>query len=58
MATAFTTCLLPGNGVAPAIDRVLDEGWCTKDIADATTHVDRIVGSGSTGDLVVARMQA
>jgi 3-isopropylmalate dehydrogenase len=44
--------------VSSAIEGVLAEGWRTRDIADADTEADRIVGTAQMGDLVVARLTA
>lgn len=39
--------------LAAAIERVLDEGWRTRDIAGEDTPAERIVGTREMGDLVV-----
>lgn len=42
--------------VRAAVTAVLDEGWRTRDIADASTPADRILGTAAMGDAVVARL--
>jgi 3-isopropylmalate dehydrogenase len=42
--------------LSAAIGAVLDEGYRTRDIADAATAADRIVGTVEMGDLVVAHL--
>jgi 3-isopropylmalate dehydrogenase len=42
--------------LSAAIGAVLDEGYRTRDIADAATTADRIVGTVEMGDLVVAHL--
>ena len=44
--------------LAGAIERVLDEGWRTADIADETTLSQKRVGTSAMGDLVVERLNA
>jgi len=44
--------------LAAAIDSALAEGWRTRDIADASTAADKIVGTVAMGDLVAARLGA
>lgn len=39
-----------------AVARVLDEGWRTRDIADANTLADKILGTTAMGDKVVAAL--
>ena len=39
-----------------AVARVLDEGWRTRDIADANTPADKILGTAAMGDKVVAAL--
>ena len=41
-----------------AIERVLDEGWRTRDIADANTLPQRTVGTTAMGDLVIEELVA
>ncbi|MDY0340319.1 MAG: 3-isopropylmalate dehydrogenase [Coriobacteriia bacterium] len=41
------------DALAGAIDDVLAYGWRTRDIADAETPADRVVGTGAMGDRVV-----
>ena len=36
--------------------RVLDEGWRTRDIDDANTPADKILGTAAMGDKVVAAL--
>ena len=42
--------------IEAAVERVLDEGWRTRDIADAETPADHILGSAEMGDKVVAAL--
>ncbi len=44
--------------LAAAIEGVLAEGWRTKDIADAETPAERIIGTAAMGDLVAGRLGA
>jgi len=44
------------DALAAAIGDVLAEGWRTRDIADASTAEDRIVGTQAMGDLVAERL--
>ena len=39
-----------------AVARVLDEGWRTRDIADAATPADHVIGTAEMGDKVVAAL--
>ena len=39
--------------VEAAVERVLAEGWRTRDIADATTPAEKILGTAAMGDKVV-----
>ncbi|MDY3220682.1 MAG: isocitrate/isopropylmalate family dehydrogenase, partial [Collinsella sp.] len=39
-----------------AVGRVLDEGWRTRDIADASTPADKILGTTQMGDKVIAAL--
>lgn len=39
-----------------AVARVLDEGWRTRDIADANTPADKIIGTTAMSDKVVAAL--
>ena len=39
-----------------AVARVLDEGWRTRDIADVNTPADKILGTTTMGDKVVAAL--
>lgn len=40
--------------IETAVARVLNEGWRTRDIADAATPADKILGTAAMGDKVVA----
>jgi 3-isopropylmalate dehydrogenase len=42
--------------ITRAITEVLDEGWRTGDIKDATTEPEKIVGTARMGDLVVSHL--
>lgn len=42
--------------IETAVARVLDEGWRTRDIADAATPADKIIGTAAMGDKVVAAL--
>lgn len=42
--------------VRAAVTAVLDEGWRTRDIADAETPADHILGTEAMGDAVVAKL--
>ena len=42
--------------VETAVARVLDEGWRTRDIADANTPADKILGTAAMSDKVVAAL--
>ena len=42
--------------IETAVARVLDEGWHTRDIADAATPADKILGTAAIGDKVVAAL--
>lgn len=42
--------------IETAVARVLDEGWRTRDIADAATPADKILGTAAMGDKVVAAL--
>ncbi len=42
--------------IETAVARVLDEGWRTRDIADANTPADKILGTAQTGDKVIAAL--
>lgn len=42
--------------VENAVARVLDEGWRTRDIADANAPADKILGTTAMGDKVVAAL--
>ena len=42
--------------VDAAVERVLDEGWRTRDIADDATPADHVLGTAEMGDKVVAAL--
>ena len=42
--------------IEAAVASVLDEGWRTRDIADANTPADKILGTAAMGDKVVAAL--
>jgi 3-isopropylmalate dehydrogenase len=44
--------------LAVAIEGVLADGWRTRDIADADTPAESIVGTIAMGELVVERLAA
>lgn len=44
--------------VATAVERVLDDGWRTGDIADAATPADCVLGTAAMGDKVVEAFRA
>lgn len=44
------------DDIERAITEVLDEGWRSADIADASTPKDKIVGTVAMGDLVVSHL--
>jgi 3-isopropylmalate dehydrogenase len=44
------------DALADAIAGVLDEGWRTRDIADAGTAAERVVGTARMGELVAERL--
>jgi 3-isopropylmalate dehydrogenase len=44
------------DDLAAAIERVLADGWRTRDIASAETPAENIVGTRAMGDLVVAAL--
>lgn len=46
----------PADAVRAAVTAVLDEGWRTRDIADASTPADRILGTAAMGDEVAKRI--
>ena len=39
-----------------AITEVLDEGWRTGDLKDASTPADKVVGTVAMGDLIVQHL--
>ncbi len=41
------------DDIIAAVNKVLDEGWRTSDIADAQTPSDKIIGTQAMGDLIV-----
>lgn len=44
------------DDIERAVTEVLDEGWRTGDLADASTPADKVVGTVAMGDLVVAHL--
>ena len=44
------------DDIQRAITEVLDEGWRTGDLKDASTPADKVVGTVAMGDLVVAHL--
>ncbi len=44
------------DDIRRAVTAVLDEGWRTRDIADAATPADRVLGCAAMGDAVVAHL--
>ncbi len=44
------------DAVRAAVTTVLDEGWRTRDIADATTPADHVLDTEAMGDAVVAKL--
>ncbi|MEG1517412.1 MAG: 3-isopropylmalate dehydrogenase [Raoultibacter sp.] len=46
------------DDVAGAVEAVLDAGWRTADIKQADTPTDKIVGTATMGNLVVASLEA
>ena len=44
------------DAVRAAVTAVLDEGWRTRDVADAATPADRILGTAAMGDEVAKRI--
>ncbi len=48
----------PADELAAAIEGVLADGWRTRDIADAATSAERLVGTAAMGDLVAERLRA
>ena len=42
--------------IEAAVERVLNEGWRTRDIADEGTPADHILGTVEMGDKVVAAL--
>ena len=46
------------DDIARAVDEVLNEGWRTKDLVNADTPEDKVVGTKEMGDLVVAHLGA
>ena len=44
------------DDIRRAVTVVLDEGWRTRDIADAATPADHVLGCAAMGDAVVARL--
>ena len=44
------------DDIRRAVTTVLDEGWRTRDIADAATPAEKILGTTAMGDKVVAHL--
>ena len=44
------------DDIRRAVTEVLDEGWRTGDLKDASTPADKIVGTIGMGDLVVSHL--
>ncbi len=44
------------DGIQRAITEVLDEGWRTGDLKDASTPADKVVGTVAMGDLIVQHL--
>ena len=44
------------DDIRRAVARVLDDGWRTRDIADAATPAERVLGCAAMGDKVVERL--
>ncbi|MDP2181277.1 MAG: 3-isopropylmalate dehydrogenase [Actinomycetota bacterium] len=44
------------DGLAAAIERVLDDGWRTRDIAGQDIPPDRVLGTSAMGDAVLERL--
>ena len=44
------------DAVRAAVGAVLDEGWRTRDIADAATPAEKVLGTAAMGDKVVERL--
>ena len=42
--------------IETAVERVLNEGWRTRDIADSDTPAEKIIGTADMGDKVVAAL--
>ena len=42
--------------IEAAVERVLNEGWRTRDIADENTPADHVLGTSAMGDKVVAAL--
>ena len=42
--------------IEAAVERVLNDGWRTRDIADDATPADHILGTAEMGDKVVATL--
>ena len=59
-AAMLLTCALDmgeqAAWIEAAVARVLDEGWRTRDIADAAISADKILGTAAMGDKVVAAL--
>ena len=44
------------DDIQRAITEVLDEGWRTGDLKDASTPADKVVGTVAMGDLIVQHL--
>ena len=45
------------DDIQRAITEVLDEGWRTGDLKDASTPADKVVGTVAMGDLIVQHLR-
>jgi len=44
------------DAILSAVDQVLVDGWRTRDIADTTTPIDRVLGTEAMGEQVLKRI--
>ena len=44
------------DDVARAVDSLLNDGWRTGDIADASTPAEKILGTSAMGDKVIENL--
>jgi 3-isopropylmalate dehydrogenase len=44
------------DAILSAVDQVLADGWRTRDIADTTTPIDRVLGTEAMGEQVLKRI--